>query len=221
MKNLVIKHPIQQHILTILSQQKDARFRDMRPPRYDTNLYSYHLTKLLHNGYVKKVGANYSLDTAGLIYAQVQNNSSHSHSSPKVMLMFVIQNSDGDTLLVKRLTQPYIGSLTLPAVELLDSDKTLLHAAKRYVTSSLRVKDSVLYHAGDCYVRVRHGSTLITNMLVHVFTFNSDNIPVKNSMAWVQPHKLPTCGLVPGIDQIIARTFFRDPFFFEEFDAKW
>lgn len=220
MKNLVIKHPIQKHILSILSLQKVARFKDMRPPKYDTNLYSYHLTKLVHSGYVKKTGPNYSLDTAGLIYAQSSNEHTQTQASLQVMLMFVVQNSDGDTLLVERHAQPYIGSLTLPGVELHYSDSSLLGAAKRFAQSTLRVKDSAPYHAGDCYVRVRHGSTIITNMLVHVFTFNTDDIRVKDSMTWVQPHKLPTCGLAPGIDQIIARTFFRDPFYFEEFDAK-
>jgi hypothetical protein len=37
----------------------------------------------------------------------------------------------------------------------------------------------------------------------------------------MQPHKLHTLELAPGIEEIIARTFFRDPFFFEEYAYEW
>jgi hypothetical protein len=33
----------------------------------------------------------------------------------------------------------------------------------------------------------------------------------------VHPRKLHTVTLGPAVEQIVARTFFRDPFFFEEF----
>jgi hypothetical protein len=57
--------------------------------------------------------------------------------------------------------------------------------------------------------------------LAHIFTFNSDEIEVNDRLKWMQPHKLHTLELAPGIEEIIARTFFRDPFFFEEYAYEW
>lgn len=40
-------------------------------------------------------------------------------------------------------------------------------------------------------------------------------------LAWVSPRKLLELDLAPAIEQIVARTFFRDPYFFEEFTVNW
>ena len=51
---VIIEHHIQKHILSVLMHTKFARFRDMRPPKVDTNLYSYHLKLLIKSGFVQK-----------------------------------------------------------------------------------------------------------------------------------------------------------------------
>ncbi|MCU0667616.1 MAG: hypothetical protein MUF85_03295 [Patescibacteria group bacterium] len=47
-------HHIQKHILKELSFKEWARFRDLKPPRVDSNLYNYHLKLLIKNGLVEK-----------------------------------------------------------------------------------------------------------------------------------------------------------------------
>jgi hypothetical protein len=54
--------------------------------------------------------------------------------------------------------------------------------------------------------------------LVHVFRFESDSLKPQDDFQWVQPHRLPSERLAPGIMQIITRSFFDDAFFFEEFE---
>ncbi len=217
-----IKHHIQKHILSVLLRQKTARFRDMRPPRTDTNLYSYHLTQLLKSGLVKKSDKGYTLDATGLIYADRLNaDKMFVRQQPKIVTMLVIQNSDGDVLLQRRTKQPYIDMWTLPNGKLHNDDKSLIAAAQREAHEKLGVKNQDMTHAGDCYVRVRHDDTIMTVTLVHVFTFYRDDIASDEQTVWVQPHKLHKMTLAPGISEIIARTFFRDPFFFEEFEATW
>ena len=66
-----------------------------------------------------------------------------------------------------------------------------------------------------------NGDEMITMTLVHVFAFERDDIPLTENLRWVQPHKLHTYELAPCVEQIVARTFFRDPFFFEEFNQAW
>ena len=217
-----IKHHIQKHILGVLLRQRTARFRDMRPPRTDTNLYSYHLTQLLKSGLVKKTDGGYTLDTAGLVYTDRLNaDKLFVRQQPKIVTMLVIQNSDGDTLLQRRAKQPYIDMWTLPNGKLHIEDTSLLAAAQREASEKLGLPDQDMTHAGDCYVRVYHGETIMTVTLVHVFTLYRDDIETNDNLVWVQPHKLHRMELAPGVSEIIARTFFRDPFFFEEFNRVW
>jgi 8-oxo-dGTP pyrophosphatase MutT (NUDIX family) len=221
-EQIEINHHIQKHILGVLLHQQTARFRDMRAPKTDTNLYSYHLTQLLKGGLVKKTEGGYTLDTAGLIYADRLNaDKLFVRQQPKIVTMFVIQNSDGDVLLQKRAKQPYINKWTLPNGKLHNSDSSVLDAARREAYEKLKVLGQDLKHAGDCYVRVHYGNTAMTVTLVHVFTFNTDDIEMTDQLLWIQPHKLQTLDLAPGVEEIIARTFFRDPFYFEEYSHEW
>lgn len=223
MKNMaIIKHRVQKHILDVLRYQRTARFRDMRPPRTDTNLYSYHLTQLIKGGFVKKIDEGYTLDAAGLIYVDSNDTDNPPvRGQPKIVTMLVIQNSDGDTLLQRRGKQPYIDMWTLPNGKLHIDDPSLLAAAKREAEEKLKVKNQDMTHAGDCYVRVHHGDALMMVTLIHVFAFNRDDIQLTDDLQWVQPHKLHKMQMAPGVSEIIARTFFRDPFFFEEFESAW
>lgn len=222
MKKQPPKHPIEQNILNILAERKEARFKEMRPKNADSNLYSYHLTKLVKSGYVKKTKDGYSLDKEGLMFVDAEKiEEDITQGGQKISIMFVIQNSNGDTLLARRNRQPYIDMWTLPGDFLWSGDLSISSAAERILKDKMKITNQDVSHAGDCYMRVFHDDTILTTMLVHIFTFNSDDILVGNDYCWVQPHRLHKLDLVPGIDQIIARTFFRDPFYFEEFVAEW
>lgn len=215
-----IKHKIQKYILSILLRRKFARFRDMRPPRVDTNLYSYHLAQLVKSGLVKKLDDGYTLDVAGLIYSdRLSADGTIAPRQTKVVTMLVIQNSDGDVLLQRRTEQPYIDMWSLPSGRMRLSNPTLKAAAKCVAAEKIAVQDQDVLHAGDCYVRVLHGDTVVTVTLVHVYTFNRDDIKTNSNTIWARPHKLHTMELAPGISEIIARTFFRDPYYFEEFEV--
>jgi 8-oxo-dGTP pyrophosphatase MutT (NUDIX family) len=217
-----INHHIQKHILGVLLRQKVARFRDMRAPKTDSNLYSYHLTQLLKDNLVKKVDSGYTLDTKGLIYVDRLNAEKlFIRQQPKIITMFVIQNSDGDVLLQCRTKQPYIDMWTLPNGKLHNDDSSIHMAAQREAYEKLNIHSQEMTHAGDCYMRVHYGDTAVTITLAHIFTFNRDDIEMTDQLQWVQPHKLQSVDLAPSIEQIIARTFFRDTFFFEEYSFEW
>ncbi len=217
-----VKHNIQKNILSILLHQKIARFRDMRPPRVDTNLYSYHLTKLIKSGLVKKIDDGYTLDTAGLIYVDRLNTEKlFIRHQPKIVTMFVIQNSNGDLLLQRRSRQPYIDTWSLPNGKIHIDDQSLFDAARREAKEKLKVNQQEIVHAGDCYMWVSQDGQQMTVTLAHVFRFNRDDIPTNKDTQWVRPHKLANYDLAPCAEQIATRTFFKDPFFFEEFRENW
>lgn len=217
-----INHHIQKHIVDVLMYQETARFRDLRPPRTDTNLFTYHLNVLIKSGAIVKTEAGYTLSHAGLSYVdRVSSEKKVVRRQPKIITMLLIQNSDGDVLLHRRNKQPFINAWTLPYGKLHIEDETLMAAAQREALEKLGLSDQKMLHAGDCYIRVRMDGDILSTTMAHIFTFNSDDIKTSDTIAWVQPHELHKYELAPAVDKIIARGFFRDPFFFEEFETDW
>lgn len=215
-------HHIQKHIIEVLYHQKTARFRDLRKKGVDTNLFAYHLKLLTKNGVVEKTDGGYRLGEKGLAYVdRVSETSMNVRTQPKIVTMLVIQNSNGDVLLWRRDKQPYIDTWTLPYGKLHIDDTTIRAAAAREASEKLYI-DITPEHAGDCYIRVltKEGK-MLSSTLVHVFRFEYDEITETDRIGWVRPHKLSQYNLAPAVERIVARTFFRDPYFFEEFDVAW
>jgi 8-oxo-dGTP pyrophosphatase MutT (NUDIX family) len=217
-----VKHNIQKHILSVLLHQQTARFRDMRMPRTDTNLYSYHLTQLVKSGLVKKIAGGYTLDTKGLIYVDRLNASKlFIRPQPKIVTMIIIQNGYGDVLMYQKLRQPFIDRWTLPFGKIHNDDTSIHAAAIREVQEKVGDIDVTLRHAGDCYIRTIHEGVVATAMIAHVFHGQVDEFTPEKHMQWVSLRKLEDYDPVPATKEIIARTLFRDPFFFEEFEEAW
>jgi len=224
-ESVSVTHHIQKHIIDVLMYVETARFRDLRPDQTDTNLFTYHLNALVKSGMVVKVAGGYSLSGIGLSYVdRVSTEKKTIRSQPKIITMLLIQNSEGDVLLQKRSKQPYINAWTLPYGKLHIDDPSVLVAAKREAEEKLGLHDQDMRHAGDCYIRVKangDNSEILSTTLAHVFRFNRDDIEVSDDIVWARPHKLRDYKLAPAVEEIVARGFFNDPFFFEEFDADW
>lgn len=215
-----INHHIQKHILDVLMYQEVARFRDLRPPRVDTNLFTYHLNTLLKSGMITKVESGYTLDQAGLYYVdRISSKDLMVRNQPKIITMLLIQNSDGDVLIQKRNKQPFIDRWTLPYGKLHIEDATIKQAAVREAYEKLGLKDQPMKHAGDCYIRVLSDELPTSATLVHLFKFNCDDIKTDDYIEWARPHKLSNYRLAPAVEEIMARGFFNDPHFFEEFNV--
>lgn len=221
-EQMKLDHHIQKHIIRVLMFQKLARFRDLRPLKTDTNLFTYHLKILIKDGLVEKTDTGYTLSQKGMAYVdRVSTEKFTVRSQPKVITMLVIQNSDGDVLLQKRTKQPYIDTWTLPYGKIHIDDADLEVAARRETYEKLAIKDQALKHAGDCYIRVKSEDGIISTTLAHIFTFNNSTILQNDNIIWARPHRLVQYNLAPAVESIVARTFFRDEHFFEEFEEQW
>ena len=217
-----VNHHIQKHIIDVLMYTEVARFRDLRPPRTDTNLFSYHLNTLIKLKLVKKLEIGYTLTTNGLSYVdRVSTEKRVVRMQPKIISMLLVQNSEGDVLLQRRRKQPYINAWTLPYGKIHIDDETLEVAAQREVKEKLGITGQALIHAGVCYIRVKAGDDILSTTTTHVFKFNSDNIQTTDDIIWARPHKLDQYRLAPAVQSIVSRGFFNDPFFFEEFEEEW
>lgn len=217
-----VDHHIQKHIIDVLMYAETARFRDLRLPRVDTNLFTYHLNVLLKRGMLEKVSGGYCLSKKGMAYVdRVSAPKKTIRTQPKIVTMLLVQNSNGDVLLQKRTKQPYINTWTLPYGKLHIEDESVEAAAGREAFEKLGLQRQPLKHIGDCYIRVKAGDEVVSSTMVHVCAFNHDDITITDSLLWAQPHKLTEYSLAPAVEQIVARGFFNDPFFFEEFTIDW
>lgn len=218
-----ITHQIQKYILNQLTYTDVAKFSQLKPPKTDSNLYSYHLKALLSCDLVEKVEAGYSLTEAGANYVdRISRDEFYIRQQSKIVTMWVIQNSEGDILLQKRLKQPYINSWTLPYGKAYIEDSSLEIAARRTLAEKVGlVITQAIDHAGDCYIRAWHSDQIISSTLVHVFRLYTDEVVQTDQLKWVRPHKLDKLKLAPAVEQIMTRTFFKDSHYFEEFNVDW
>ena len=135
--------------------------------------------------------------------------------------MLVVQNGDGDVLLYRRERQPFTNQWTLPYGKLHLDDETLNAAAHREAREKLRHDNQTIRHSGDCYIRIKDGTETLMSTLVHVFRMEADDLTLDDRQKWVRPHKLSDYELAPAVEKIITRSFFNDPYFFEEFEEAW
>jgi len=198
--------------------KETARFSELRPPKVDTNLFSYHLKLLIRSGFVGKVDKDYRLGSNGLVYI---DNGPSLHHQPKVIAMLLIQNGDGEVLLQKRQKQPYINSWTLPHGKIHIDDLSIEAAAKRVAGEKLNLENPDVRHVGDCYIRVHADETALSTTLVHVFRYEIDKEFGDESIMWIDPLKIGRYRQGPAVDQIISRSFFGDEYFFAEFAHEW
>lgn len=221
-ESVSVNHHIQKHIIDVLMYSEFARFRDLRPARTDTNLFTYHLNALIKARLIEKGESGYTLTKDGLSYVDhVSSEKKIIRTQPKIITMLLVQNSNGDILLHKRDKQPYINAWTLPYGKYHIEDESLEAAARREAKEKLGLEDQAVTHIGDCYIRVRSDGEILTTTLAHIFKFNRDDITTSETIQWARPHKLGQYRLAPAVEQIMTRGFFNDPFFFEEFDAEW
>lgn len=239
-----IRHHIERHIMGYLLTHEHARFSDMRPPRVDTNLFSYHLKLLTKGDYVAKTDKGYTLSRKGLIYVdRVNAEKMRIRTQPKIITMLLIQDGYGKVLLQKREKQPYINTWTLPYGKLHIEDISVTDAARRESREKLAFDPHKLRHVGDCYITVTNGYREVavedgqgdltedatihinirkepvveTRTLAHVVRFETDAITATDGLQWVEPLDLVKLKTAPAVSQIVTRAFFGDDFFFEEF----
>lgn len=207
-----ITHFIQEHVLSVLESGQVVRFRDLKLPDVDTNLLSYHIGLLRDRDMISKVDGGYVLSSSGLAYF---GKNAGGGNQIDVRVVLVVQNSDGDILMQKQSSGPG-EKWGLPQSELQVGDMSIQMAAENLAATKLGTKFSP-DHAGECYIRTVDGQKVTTSTLAHVFRHYIDEIEQTDDIKWMRPHKLGQVNLVPGTEDVMTRTFFRDPYFFEEY----
>jgi 8-oxo-dGTP pyrophosphatase MutT (NUDIX family) len=166
---LEITHHIERDILKVLLYRDIARYAEMRPPRVDSNLYAYHLNKLVKGKVVEKSAAGYKLSSLGLRYMGYMASDTRHRLQPKIVTGVVVKKDSNYVMLTQRKKQPFLGEWALPMGKLHLDDENILAAAKRELYEATGANDVELRHVGDCYLRTRLGGEEISNLLAHIF----------------------------------------------------
>lgn len=193
--NFEPQHHIQRYILDILRKQRVARFRDLRPNGVDSNAFSYHLSRLVKEQFVENTGDGYTLTFRGMAYIdRAASHNTRPRIQPKIMTMIAVIYND-KVLVRRKTTQPMIGQITLPTGMVHMEDRTIKEAARRELFEKVGLKcDEQFYHAGDCYMAIRSGDTVIMNALLHVFIvrLHSQVIPETSDGFWLTVSDVPS-----------------------------
>lgn len=219
----LIDHRIQKHILSYLMEHKVARFRDMRPPKTDTNLYSYHLKILLKQGYVIKTEEGYSLGTKGAVYVdRVTSATVKLRPQPKIITMLVIQNDEGGVLMFEKKRQPFIGLWTLPYGKVHNEDLSVDDAAKREIQEKLGGMDIPnLRHVGDTYIHVMNEDSVAISTMIHIFYGTTNDQLTLDTLHWVHPLDITDEKSTPGVFEVVQFALISKSYFFEEIMTNW
>ena len=212
-------HSIQKYIIETLRHADCARFSDMKPPRIDSNGYSYHLKVLQKEGYVIKRDQCYTLSPYGLSSLDsIQHLELSQKIQPRIACLLVIRNQSDEILLHENPLQPFIGCYQLPGGAMLSSDVSAQKAAERIARHNKILPPEDLKHRGVASIQLSVDGELVSVTLAHIFSginYN-DNLP-NNKWHWTTKHERRQTSLKPSSEQIIETVKSSQSFFYEEF----
>lgn len=216
-------HHIRKHILRTLAQSKWARFRDLRPNNVDSNLYNYHLRKLIRDGFIERdEQKGYRLSPTGLRYVDhVSLESFEPRWQPKVITVFLTKNDRNQYLMWSKYRQPFIGKFSLPSGKIHYEDESLAGAMNRELSFFLTDVPDVTY-AGVMEYRAFINAVLVTHTIAHVFSGNVTDHQVKyERLVWRDISELKPTDMSPGTPQTIRATEKHQGYFYERHDINW
>jgi ADP-ribose pyrophosphatase YjhB (NUDIX family) len=199
-------HHIQHYILIKLSVTKWARFSDMRPPKVDSNAYSYHLKLLQKQQLIEKHPTKgYRLSPKGL--AQVDRMSKielNVRLQPKIITMCVLYDEQSKVMLLAKSKQPFIGAWTFTSGKLHIEDESARDAMVREIDERVAIEtNETLTHAADVYLRASIKGELVSPILAHVFTMHIEaNTIQRKDVAWVDGADWSGLQLAPGVKEV-------------------
>jgi ADP-ribose pyrophosphatase YjhB (NUDIX family) len=219
-------HHIQHYILSVLSLTKWARFSQMRPPKVDSNAYSYHLKLLTRQGLIEKhPEKGYRLSPLGLSRVdRMSTNELQVRVQPKIITMALLYNENGEVLLLVKSKQPFIGAWTFASGKLHIEDLSIKDAVGREMMERVGIGvNSTLKHTADVYIHAAINGQLVSSVLSHVFTMHVDaNQIARKDVKWATAEELKIVQLAPGVKEVYDLISNADSnFSFAEFTINW
>jgi len=161
-------HIIQTNIIKALYYKPKLRYSQLRPDGVESNLFQYHLTRLIKEGFIKKEGEFYTLTAKGQTYVdKLSTKNFKTREQAKIITILAIENANGEEAIYIRKHQPYYGHYSHPTGKI-HFGESIYEAAERELKEKLGLKAS-LEHRGDVYVTISGKEGVITSILGHCF----------------------------------------------------
>jgi 8-oxo-dGTP pyrophosphatase MutT (NUDIX family) len=211
MKGFIVEHHIQLEILRKLSLAASLRFSELKPDGMESNIFMYHLNKLMKGGYVQKKNGAYQLGIHGLRYADniISSTQFRPALHPKPLVVIVLSNAAGQLLMVRRHTQPYIDTYMFLSGKQHFGEDPLPHA-RRELLEKAKLSDVVLTRRGLVDYRIRNEQDeVITHIIGHVYTGTYGGPAPKSwtsrySFEWCDPADLIKLATLPSTVELHA-----------------
>ncbi len=221
-----ITHHIQKNILKYLTTAKSARYSEMRPHKVDSNLYAYHLKKLVALGFIIQEGRKYTLSPAGINYVEaVSLDKFNIRSQPKITTRILLKNHKNQYLLTKRVKQPMIEMWGFPSGKIHNLDNRIIDSARRELREKTGVELRTLNHVGDYYARIVAKNEVISNTFSHVFIsrvsvheYEAISATKNENLQWCSPEEIPNFNIIPDTIDLIYLSSQADGRFFAELE---
>jgi ADP-ribose pyrophosphatase YjhB (NUDIX family) len=166
--HLLLMNWIKRHILIKLTLAATARYSQLRPKDVEGNLFLYHLEQLIAEGLVEKVDKAYQLTLMGRREAgRLTVDTGRVRLQPKIVIMLVCRNAQGQYLLYKWRRQPFMNLISLPYGKLQYGE--LLHEAAARELHGKANMTGRFSRIGEVYVKTLVGPEVLNHMLAHVF----------------------------------------------------
>lgn len=218
-------HWIQKHILRELSTSEVKRYKELKPPDIEGNMFMYHLSQLKKSGLIERTTVGYQLTTAGKTYVSSMSlQAAEQRKQPKIVVMLDCKNSKGQQLLFKWKRQPYFGLVSLPFSKL-----HFGHNTQEFARTELEFRSNLFgqpVYRGDVYIKTLKEDEVVDHLLVHVFSTDKvtgslvSKAPIIGEGFWGKISDYTSDQLVPGFLEIVELLKTHNQPFFEEITCR-
>jgi hypothetical protein len=215
-------HWIQKQILRQLSTHQSRRYIELKPSSVDGNLFMYHMQQLQKSGLADKNDRAYVLSEQGKVFASRMSLRQGSPLlQPKIVVMLVCQNAQGQHLLFRWRRQPYYGLVSFPFSKL-QHGRTLEETLREALFYKTQLSGQCSY-VGNVYLRtIGDRGEVAEHMLAHLYkvTDISGTLSGYDGLTgepfWGTPKDIPPNEQVPGFADIFQLIDTEAPGFMKE-----
>lgn len=224
--DLIIEHPLQRRVFERLVYAPTLHFSELRDRKVESNLLTYHLTKMCKNGLIKKdTSKGYSLTTRGRALAdRISLRTMQFRLQPKISTMIAIRaKNTGRWLMYRRHHQPFIDLIGFPSGKV-HFGEMIFKSVQRELYEKTSLK-TPLQRRGEAYFILRDNEDILTHFLGHIFYGETaDEEPVKElidkqgDVFWGDPKKYKDSEFIPGYKDVITLIDSGEVSFFRELE---
>src|SRR5215213_6224268 len=148
-----LDHHLQKQIVFTLMKAEVVPFSALKPAGVESNLFMYHLRRLIAQDMVAKVDGGYRLTELGKTYVDRASLTSLTlRLQPKMITILAVQDDKGRWLLLERLHQPFLHYVGFPSGKL-HYGEDLTEAAHRELKEKTGVVGAQLQLRGNIFMR--------------------------------------------------------------------